>query len=75
MEGHDSSTDGYEEIGQNGTRGEARISSQKYQRPSAFQLIEPKNGPARTLWSEIPEVINSCVLGELEYYAKSYFTY
>lgn len=65
MEGHDSSTDGYEEIGQNGTPGEARISSQKLQRPSAFQLIEPKNGPARTLWSEIPEVINSCVLGEL----------
>ncbi|XP_018804316.1 PREDICTED: uncharacterized protein LOC108978466 [Bactrocera latifrons] len=65
MGAHDSSTDGYEEIGQNGTRGEARISSQKHQRPSAFQLIEPKNGPARTLWSEIPEVINSCVLATL----------
>ncbi|XP_067644169.1 rho guanine nucleotide exchange factor 19 isoform X2 [Eurosta solidaginis] len=65
MEGNDSSTDGYEEIGQNGTSEEARISSQKHKRPSAFQLIEPKNGPSRTLWSEIPEVINSCVLATL----------
>ncbi|XP_053955866.1 uncharacterized protein LOC128861625 isoform X1 [Anastrepha ludens] len=65
MEGHDSSTDGYEEIGHNGSASEACISSQKHQRPSAFQLIEPKNGPSRTLWSEIPEVINSCVLATL----------
>uniref|UniRef100_A0A0A1X5J7 Ephexin-1 n=1 Tax=Zeugodacus cucurbitae TaxID=28588 RepID=A0A0A1X5J7_ZEUCU len=65
MEGHDSSTDGYEEIAQNGTNGASRVSSLKNQRPSAFQLIEPKNGPARTLWSEIPEVINSCILSTL----------
>ena len=28
-------------------------------RPSALQLIGPNQGPSRTLWSEVPEVIQS----------------
>ncbi|EAT47456.1 AAEL001398-PA, partial [Aedes aegypti] len=31
-------------------------------RPSAFELIEPNVGKLRTLWCEIPEVINSEIL-------------
>ena len=70
MEEHEgSSTDGYEEIGRNGTAtdGHAETTTlqeekQKRARPSALQLVGPKSGPSRTLWSEIPEVINSCIL-------------
>lgn len=58
MEEQDS-TDGYEEIGSHNKPEEQRKSS----RPSALQLVGPKQGPSRTLWSEIPEVINSGILG------------
>lgn len=59
------STDGYEEIGQHGgSNGDSSPleECQKRARPTALQLVGPKNGPSRTLWSEITEVINSCIL-------------
>lgn len=55
------STDGYEEIGLNRSYTDGR----KSKRPSAFQLIGPRQGPSRTLWSEIPEVQTSGILGKL----------
>ncbi|KRF97622.1 uncharacterized protein Dwil_GK17141 [Drosophila willistoni] len=63
LEAHESSTDGYEEIGQNARRKTEQTKTKP--RPSALQLVEPKNGPSRTLWSEIPEVIHSCILPTL----------
>lgn len=49
-------SDGYEEI----TKKEMQeILDKKPSRPSALQLIEPNQGPSRTLWSEVPEVIES----------------
>ncbi|XP_037939998.1 rho guanine nucleotide exchange factor 19 [Teleopsis dalmanni] len=65
LDDHDGSTDGYEEIGQTDLTVDCRTHNEENQRrsrPSALQLIGPKNGPSRTLWSEIPEVINSCIL-------------
>ncbi|EDV52010.1 rho guanine nucleotide exchange factor 5 isoform X2 [Drosophila erecta] len=61
LEAHGSS-DGYEEIGQ-----QAKLKPEPLvkPRPTALQLVEPKNGPSRTLWSEIPEVIHSCILPTL----------
>ncbi|EDV96571.1 rho guanine nucleotide exchange factor 5 isoform X2 [Drosophila grimshawi] len=59
LEAHEGSTDGYEEIGQHTQRPPTRS------RPTALQLVEPKNGPSRTLWSQIPEVIHSCILPTL----------
>ncbi|XP_073836910.1 ephexin isoform X2 [Musca autumnalis] len=59
-----SSTDGYEEIGERRKNAESET-NRKSNRPSAFQLIEPKSGPERTLWSQIPEVINSMILPTL----------
>ncbi|KAG4069581.1 hypothetical protein HA402_002644 [Bradysia odoriphaga] len=50
-------SDGYEEISANHRPGEEK----KQVRPSALQLVGPK-GPSRTLWCEIPEVINSQIL-------------
>lgn len=32
------------------------------QRPSAMALVNPKKSPSRTLWCEVPEVINSAIL-------------
>ncbi|XP_055384121.1 putative uncharacterized protein DDB_G0282133 [Condylostylus longicornis] len=55
MEDHES-TDGYEEIS---------TQHKKPPRPSALQLVGPKCGPSRTLWSEIPEVVNSQILSTL----------
>ncbi|CAD7083567.1 unnamed protein product [Hermetia illucens] len=55
------STDGYEEIGLNRSSTDGR----KSKRPSAFQLIGPRQGPSRTLWSEIPEVQTSGILATL----------
>lgn len=52
--------DGYEQITETSQQKEAR----KKSRPSALQLVGPK-GPSRTLWSEIPEVINSEILSKL----------
>ncbi|GBP78660.1 Ephexin-1 [Eumeta japonica] len=34
-------------------------------RPSAMALVAPARGPQRTLWCEVPEVINSTVLSSL----------
>ncbi|XP_017128375.1 ephexin-1 isoform X2 [Drosophila elegans] len=61
LEAHGSS-DGYEEIGQH---AKAKPEPLAKTRPTALQLVEPKNGPSRTLWSEIPEVIHSCILPTL----------
>ncbi|KAH8339490.1 hypothetical protein KR074_009429 [Drosophila pseudoananassae] len=62
LEAHESSTDGYEEIGQHAKSKPEPLAKP---RPSALQLVEPKNGPSRTLWSEIPEVIQSHILPTL----------
>ncbi|EDV40404.1 uncharacterized protein Dana_GF23948, isoform C [Drosophila ananassae] len=62
LEAHESSTDGYEEIGQH---AKTKPEPMAKPRPSALQLVEPKNGPSRTLWSEIPEVIQSHILPTL----------
>ncbi|XP_059218276.1 uncharacterized protein LOC106092931 isoform X1 [Stomoxys calcitrans] len=65
---HDeSSTDGYEEIGdrRRNTQGDGQESNRKSTRPTALQLVEPKSGPERTLWSQIPEVVNSMILPTL----------
>jgi neuronal guanine nucleotide exchange factor len=57
-------SDGYEEIGGR-LNGEMEDEEEKRnQRPTALQLIEPNNGPSRTLWCEIPEVLNSQILSE-----------
>lgn len=53
----DSDSDGYEEVGD----------KRKLSRPSAMELIMPNNklnNHARTLWCEIPEVIQSNVLSK-----------
>lgn len=58
-------TDGYEEIGKRcSLEGQQGIEEElkKPMRPTALQLVSPKQGPSRTLWSEIPEVINSEIL-------------
>ncbi|KAL9904895.1 ephexin isoform 2-T2 [Glossina fuscipes fuscipes] len=67
QEQDNSSTDGYEEIGdQRHTSPRKSLESErKFNRPTALQLVEPKCGPARTLWCEIPEVIKSCILTTL----------
>lgn len=68
--------DGYEKISDHGKDelevtglvggfGDEDIVSRKM-RPSAFELIEPNVGKLRTLWCEIPEVINSEILCEYE---------
>lgn len=61
---HDeSSTDGYEEIGERRRSAQADGEAhRKSSRPTALQLIEPKSGPERTLWSQIPEVVNSMII-------------
>ncbi|KAH8302565.1 hypothetical protein KR044_008282, partial [Drosophila immigrans] len=66
LEAHESSsTDGYEEIGLHAHAKTPPASTATKTRPTALQLVEPKNGPSRTLWSEIPEVINSFILPTL----------
>lgn len=59
--------DGYEKIsdhskvdGESNGFGDEEIGRKL--RPSAFELIEPNVGKLRTLWCEIPEVINSEIL-------------
>lgn len=54
-------SDGYEEITKKDIQ---EIADKKPSRPSALQLIEPNHGPSRTLWSEVPEVIQSGIFGE-----------
>lgn len=61
-----SSFDGYEEIGKsinlinNNTPPVPPM--RRRSRPTALQLVNPKLGPSRTLWSEIPEVKTSQIL-------------
>lgn len=57
-------SDGYEEIGKRIPEPEEL--QKKPLRPTALQLVTPQKGPSRTLWSEIPEVINSEILCKLE---------
>lgn len=58
----DGHSDGYEEIG---GRTPNKVEPEKRPlRPSALQLIGPKQGPSRTLWCEIQEVISSEILGK-----------
>lgn len=52
-------SDGYEEIGADGM---LKLKS----RPTAMELIQPRDGLQRTLWCEIPEVVNSRVLSMYE---------
>jgi hypothetical protein len=55
----DFDSDGYEEVGD--SNSESRLSS----RPSAMELVTPSKNSlniSRTLWCEIPEVIQSSVL-------------
>lgn len=60
----DEHSDGYEEVGNTLTRPTEQ--RRHPVRPTALQLVGPKQGPSRTLWCEIPEVINSQILGEKE---------
>lgn len=62
----ENSTDGYEEIGdrRKSDTTNKKESFRKSSRPTALQLVEPKSGPERTLWSQIPEVINSYIIRE-----------
>jgi neuronal guanine nucleotide exchange factor len=53
-------SDGYEEIGDGSQK-------QRYSRPTAMELIQPREGQHRTLWCEIPEVVNSRVLSKTIY--------
>ncbi|CRL00131.1 CLUMA_CG013410, isoform A [Clunio marinus] len=55
-------SDGYEEISKKDLQ---EIVDKKPSRPSALQLIEPNQGPSRTLWSEVPEVIQSGIFNKL----------
>lgn len=61
---NDGHSDGYEEISSlKPSHTEQTSEIEKRQtRPTALQLVGPKQGPSRTLWSEIPEVINSEIL-------------
>ncbi|XP_068082157.1 uncharacterized protein Exn [Anabrus simplex] len=58
----DFDSDGYEEIGDKGPKMPSR--------PSAMELIRPREGQHRTLWCEIPEVVNSQVLSTLSVHQK-----
>lgn len=68
-------SDGYEEIGKRTPDQDILEEiAKKPMRPTALQLVSPQKGPSRTLWSEIPEVINSeilCKLTMLSYDLKS----
>lgn len=57
-------SDGYEEIHKKDLQ-EIIDSKKPSSRPSALQLIEPNQGPSRTLWSEVSEVIQSGMLSTL----------
>ncbi|XP_053625868.1 uncharacterized protein Exn isoform X3 [Plodia interpunctella] len=57
----DSDSDAYEASGSGGGSVEGAPPSA---RPSAMALVAPR-GPARTLWCEVPEVVNSAVLSSL----------
>ncbi|KAJ9590440.1 hypothetical protein L9F63_016527, partial [Diploptera punctata] len=55
-------SDGYEEIG-DGTR-------KQQTRPTAMELIKPREGQHRKLWCEIPEVRNSHILSTITTHEK-----
>ncbi|XP_032513637.2 rho guanine nucleotide exchange factor 19 isoform X3 [Danaus plexippus] len=59
----DSDSDAYEVGGSVGAGGPGGVGGQGA-RPSAMALVAPR-GPARTLWCEVPEVLNSAVLSSL----------
>jgi neuronal guanine nucleotide exchange factor len=50
-------SDGYEEIGDGSQKP-------KYSRPTAMELIQPREGQHSTLWCEIPEVVSSGILSK-----------
>jgi hypothetical protein len=50
-------SDGYEEIGDGSQKP-------KSSRPTAMELIQPREGQHRTLWCEIPEVVSSGILSK-----------
>ena len=50
-------SDGYEEIGYASWKP-------KSSRPTAMELIQPREGQHRTLWCEIPEVVSSGILSK-----------
>lgn len=61
-------SDGYEEISKKDIQEmqeTQEVDEKKPARPSALQLIGPCQGPSRTLWSEVPEVIQSGIFGEI----------
>nr|CAD7569274.1 unnamed protein product [Timema californicum] len=55
----DLDSDGYEEI------CDGTLKTPVTPRPTAMELIHPKEGKQRSLWCEIPEVVNSQVLGTI----------
>ncbi|PSN52299.1 hypothetical protein C0J52_08549 [Blattella germanica] len=55
-------SDGYEEIGDGNRKQPAR--------PTAMELIQPREGQHRTLWCEIPEVVNSHILSTISTHQK-----
>lgn len=58
-------SDGYEEITKKDIEeSESAIEKPVKPRPTALQLIEPNLGPSRTLWSEVPEVLNSGIFSK-----------
>ncbi|XP_049866678.1 uncharacterized protein LOC126367291 isoform X2 [Pectinophora gossypiella] len=59
----DSDSDAYEVTGGPSAPAPAPLTSPGA-RPSAMALVAPR-GPARTLWCEVPEVLNSTVLSSL----------
>lgn len=63
----DSDSDAYEASGGTGAPAEGEgappPAGATGLRPSAMALVAPR-GPARTLWCEVPEVVNSAVLSE-----------
>ncbi|XP_049860841.1 rho guanine nucleotide exchange factor 26-like isoform X3 [Schistocerca gregaria] len=61
--GSEMDSDGYEEVGQ-GQHPDSTSTSVVVKRPSAMELICPQEGQ-RTLWCQIPEVVNSAVLSTL----------
>ena len=50
-------SDGHEEIGSGSLKP-------KSSRPTAMELIQPREGQQRTLWCEIPEVVSSGILSK-----------
>lgn len=58
-------SDGYEEVHKKELKEKSGGDKKQSSRPSALQLIEPNHGPSRTLWSEVPEVIQSGMLTTL----------